>query len=152
MPIKIKKDLLRSPRGTRDLFGENLLRIEFVRRTFAEIATYYGFQKIETPHIEHSELFTASLGEATDIVKKQMYTSRTRGGDQLTLRPEGTIPAVRAYFEQGMQSWPQPVMLYYTGSYFRPNLPSAAGGANLDRPGLRFWETAMQLPTPRLSG
>lgn len=123
MPQKVKKDLLRSPRGTRDLFGEELSRFDFIRSTFEGLAPYYGFQKIQTPHIEHSDLFTASLGEATDIVEKQMYTFRTRGGDQLTLRPEGTIPALRMYFEQGMQAWPQPVMLYYSGSYFRHESP-----------------------------
>ncbi|MEK9166562.1 MAG: histidine--tRNA ligase [Patescibacteria group bacterium] len=123
MPQRVKKDLLKSPRGTRDLFGDELSRFDFIRSRFGEIASYYGFQKIQTPHIEHSDLFTASLGEATDIVEKQMYTFRTRGGDQLTLRPEGTIPAVRAYFENGMQAWPQPVMLYYSGSYFRHESP-----------------------------
>ena len=94
-----------------------------IRETAAELASYYGFQKIETPHFEHTELFGASLGEATDIVEKQMYTFRTRGGDSLVLRPEGTVPVVRAYFERGMASWPQPVMLYYSGSFFRHESP-----------------------------
>lgn len=88
-----------------------------------EIAEAYGFKPLRTPHIEHADLFTPTLGETSDIVEKQMYSFRTRGGDNLVLRPEWTVPAVRAYFEHGMQSWPQPVMLYTSGSFFRHESP-----------------------------
>ncbi len=96
---------------------------EKIERAAENLARFYGFKKIKTPHFEHAELFEASLGEASDIVEKQMYTFRTRGGDRLTLRPEGTVPLVRAYFEHGMQALPQPLMFYYSGSFFRHESP-----------------------------
>ena len=83
-----------------------------------EVAEAYGFKPLRTPHIEHTELFLPTLGEASDIVEKQMYSFKTRGGDNLVLRPEWTVPAVRAYFEHGMHSWTQPVMIYTPRSFF----------------------------------
>ena len=88
-----------------------------------EVAEAYGFKPLRTPHIEHTELFLPTLGEASDIVEKQMYSFKTRGGDNLVLRPEWTVPAVRAYFEHGMHSWTQPVMIYTHGSFFRHENP-----------------------------
>lgn len=123
MSSKVKKELLKTPRGTRDLLESELLVVRKIQKTAQELSSYYGFQEIQTPHFEHAELFGASLGESTDVVEKQMYTFRTRGGDALVLRPEGTVPAVRAYFEHGLGSWPQPVMLYYSGSFFRHESP-----------------------------
>jgi histidyl-tRNA synthetase len=118
-----KKDLLQTPKGTADILPHDVLNWEMVENKAADIARFYGFQPIRTPHIEHSELFLPTLGETSDIVEKQMYSFRTRGGDQLVLRPEWTVPAVRAYFEHGMQAWPQPVMLYSFGSFFRHESP-----------------------------
>ncbi len=123
MSRQVKKELLKTPRGTRDLLNEELLVWNKIRDISTELARYYGFQEIQTPHFEHAELFEASLGEATDIVEKQMYTFRTRGGDALTLRPEGTVPVMRAYLEHGMQSLPQPVTFFYSGSFFRHESP-----------------------------
>ncbi len=123
MSSKVKKELLKTPRGTRDLLESELLVVRKIQKTAQELSSYYGFQEIQTPHFEHAELFGASLGESTDVVEKQMYTFRTRGGDALVLRPEGTVPAVRAYFEHGFGSWPQPVMLFYSGSFFRHESP-----------------------------
>lgn len=123
MASSAKKEILKTPRGTRDLFGEELLLRDKIQRLAEEISRYYGFEKIQTPHIEHTGLFEASLGQFSDIVEKQMYAFRTRGGDQLTLRPEGTAPVLRAYFEHGMQNLPQPVLLWYAGSFFRHESP-----------------------------
>ncbi|MCH7883233.1 histidine--tRNA ligase [Patescibacteria group bacterium] len=120
---KFKKDFLRTPKGTRDILPHDFLYWQFVQQKAEEIGRAYGFQPIRTPHIEKTELFTATLGESSDVVEKQMYTFRTRGGDSLVLRPEGTIPIIRAYFEHGMHTWPQPVMLYYSGSFFRHESP-----------------------------
>lgn len=89
------------------------------------IADFYGFQKIDTPILEQTELFSRGVGLTTDIVEKQMYNLRTKGGDALTLRPEGTAPVVRAYIEHGMQNWPQPVKLWYFGPFFRYEHPQA---------------------------
>ena len=120
---KIKKDILQVSRGTRDLLGRELAVWKRVTDIAEGIARYYGFSEIRTPHFEHAELFTSALGETSDVVEKQMYSFRTRGGDHLVLRPEATIPIVRAYFEHGMQSEPQPVLLYINGAFFRHETP-----------------------------
>ncbi len=89
----------------------------------AEVAVYYGFKPIETPILEKEGVFTSGVGEGTDIIEKEMYTLRTKGGDHLSLRPEGTASIMRSYIENGMNSWPQPVMLYYYGPFFRHENP-----------------------------
>lgn len=120
---KINIDLLHSPKGTRDLLSEDYELQKEISEKAEKIAAYYGFSPIETPHIEKEELFTATLGETSDIVEKQMYTIRTKGGDRLVLRPEYTAPVMRAYLEHGMHTLPQPVMLYYNGALFRHENP-----------------------------
>src|SRR5690606_32141858 len=122
---KIKKDEgdLQSVKGMRDLVGEEVFCLQGFMEKAAEIALYYGFQPIETPILEKTDLFTRGVGDVTDIVEKEMYTLRTRGGDKLALRPEGTAAVMRAYFENGMQAKPQPIMLYYSGPFFRHERP-----------------------------
>lgn len=88
-----------------------------------EAAVYYGFKPIETPILEHEEIFTSTIGEGTDIIDKEMYTLKTKGGDHLALRPEHTAPLMRAYIERGMQTMPQPVMFYQYGPVFRHDKP-----------------------------
>jgi histidyl-tRNA synthetase len=88
-----------------------------------EISMYYGFKPIELPILEKTEVFTGGIGEGTDIVDKEMYSFRTRGGEHITVRPEGTAPTMRAYLEHGMQQLTQPVMLYYYGPFFRHERP-----------------------------
>lgn len=118
-----KKEVLRSPKGMRDIMGEEYYRFQGLFEKAQEIAVYYGFKPIETPILEHEELFARGVGEATDIVEKEMYTLKTKGGDHLVMRPEGTASVMRAYIEHGMQSLPQPVMLYYGGPFFRHENP-----------------------------
>lgn len=118
-----KKELYHTVKGTRDIFGDEYLLAEDFAARAKNIASFYGFSPIATPHIEHTELFEATLGETTDVVEKQMYTFKTRGGESLTLRPEGTAPVMRAYAEHGMHAWPQPVMLWYEGNFFRHESP-----------------------------
>lgn len=118
-----KKELYHTIKGTRDIFGdEYLLREDFIEHA-KKTASFYGFGPIATPHIERTELFEATLGETTDVVEKQMYTFKTRGGESITLRPEGTAPVMRAYAEHGMHTWSQPVMFWYEGSFFRHENP-----------------------------
>lgn len=88
-----------------------------------EVAVYYGFKPIETPIMEHEELITGGIGEGTDIVDKEIYNLKTKGGDHLALRPEHTAPLVRAYIEHGMNNMPQPVMFYQYGPVFRHDKP-----------------------------
>ncbi|QQG45813.1 MAG: histidine--tRNA ligase [Candidatus Niyogibacteria bacterium] len=124
MPKKIsKKEFLKTPKGTRDIMPHDVLVLRAIESKAGEIAEAYGFKPIRTPHIEHAEIFSPTLGETSDIVEKQMYSFKTRGGDNLVLRPEWTVPAVRVYFEHGMQSWTQPVMFYTFGSFFRHENP-----------------------------
>lgn len=120
---KQKDILLQTPKGMRDILPEEYSAYQVFFEKAEEIANYYGFQPIQTPHLEKIDLFGATLGSETDIVEKQMYTLKTRGGDRLVLRPEGTAPVVRAYLKHGMHTRPQPVMLWYKGSFFRHENP-----------------------------
>ena len=108
-----------APRGTYDLLPEQAgvrARIVSEARVLVEGA---GFGQIDTPIFEDTDLFVRTVGEATDIVRKEMYTFEDQGGRSLTLRPEGTAPVCRAYLEHGMHKLPQPVKLWYTGPMFR---------------------------------
>ena len=90
-----------------------------------EIAEFYGFQKIDTPIMEDAELFSRGIGLSTDIVEKQMFGLRTKGGDYLALRPEFTAGIARSYIEHGMFNMPQPLKLYSKGPLFRYEHPQA---------------------------
>ncbi|MFA5070507.1 MAG: histidine--tRNA ligase [Patescibacteria group bacterium] len=89
------------------------------------MAAAYGFERIDTPIMEGTSLFSRSIGEETDIVSKEMYSFVDQGGDKITLRPEGTAPIARAYIEHGMINQPQPIKLYYWGPFFRHERPQA---------------------------
>jgi histidyl-tRNA synthetase len=108
-----------APRGTYDLLPEQAAvraRIVAEARVLVEGA---GYGQIDTPVFEDTDLFVRTVGEATDIVRKEMYTFTDRGDRSLTLRPEGTAPICRAYLEHGMHKLPQPLKLWYTGPMFR---------------------------------
>ncbi len=118
-----KKHELASPKGMRDIMNEDYYSFQGFFEKAQEVCIYYGFKPIETPILEHEEIFTTSIGEGTDIVDKEMYTLRTKGGDHLALRPEHTASLMRAYIEHGMQNMPQPVMFYHYGPIFRHDKP-----------------------------
>ncbi len=114
-----------APRGTYDLLpARAALRREIVAEARA-LLQGAGFGQIDTPAFEDSDLFVRTVGEATDIVRKEMYTFTDRGERSLTLRPEGTAPVCRAYIEHGMHKLPQPVKLWYTGPMFRYESPQS---------------------------
>jgi histidyl-tRNA synthetase len=117
--------LYRAPRGTADILPEEQNYWRYIEQKVAEIAKLYGYERIDAPVFEDTRLFTRSVGENTDIVRKEMYTFADRGGNQLTLRPEGTAPVCRAYLEHGLHNLPQPVKLYYIASIFRYERPQA---------------------------
>ncbi len=119
--VKIKE--IASPKGMRDLMNEEYYSFQGFFEKAQEVAVYYGFRPIETPMLEHEEIFTSSIGFGTDIIDKEMYTLKTKGGDHLALRPEHTASLMRAYIEHGMQTMPQPVMLYQYGPVFRHDKP-----------------------------
>lgn len=120
---KTSKDILQSPKGMRDFFGDTFYQKQGFYEKAQEIAEYYGFSGIETPIMEYEEIFRKGVGDNTDIVEKEMYSLKTRGGDHLVLRPEGTAGVMRSYIEHGMGSLPQPVFLYYGGPFFRHDKP-----------------------------
>jgi histidyl-tRNA synthetase len=117
--------LYRAPRGTTDLLPARQKYWRYIESKAVALAQRYGFGRIDTPVFEDSGLFVRSVGEGTDIVEKEMYTFEDRGGDSITLRPEGTAPMCRAYLEHGMHNLPQPVRLYYFCPVFRYERPQA---------------------------
>lgn len=116
---------LKAPRGTFDVLPEAAARRAAVEEEAARILGAAGYQRIETPAFEATELFARGVGEATDIVRKEMYSFDDGGGRSLTLRPEGTAPICRAYVEHGMHKLAQPVRLWYLGAFFRHEAPQA---------------------------
>ncbi len=118
-----KEKRMQSPRGMRDRFGRDLARKKEFFRQASNLAEHYGFQEVETPILEHREVFEKGVGEGTDIVDKEMYTLTTTGGDELVLRPEGTAAMVRVAMEHGFPTLPQPQMWYYAGPFFRHEKP-----------------------------
>ena len=118
------KSTLQAPRGMHDLLPEAAPWYRHVTRTASAVAEYYGFTYVETPMLEDAALFRRAIGEATDVVSKEMYSVRA-GSESLALRPEGTVGIMRAYLEHGMHTLPQPVMLYTHGVFFRHEKPQA---------------------------
>jgi len=117
--------LYQAPRGTSDILAEEQAYWRHIEQKVAYICQLYGYERIDTPAFEDTGLFTRSVGEETDIVQKQMYTFEDRGGNKMTLRPEGTAPVCRAYLEHGLHNLPQPVKLYYLASIFRYERPQS---------------------------
>ena len=119
------KPKFQSVRGMYDLLPEQAEQYDSLWQIFAKAAADAGYGRIETPLLEESGVFTRGVGDTSEVVSKEMYTFEDRGGNQLSLRPEGTAGIVRAYLEHGMGSWPQPVRLYYGGPMFRYDRPQA---------------------------
>jgi histidyl-tRNA synthetase len=117
--------LFQAPRGTTDLLPAEQKYWRYIESKALALARRYGYGRIDTPVFEDSYLFIRSVGEGTDIVEKEMYTFEDRGGDSVTLRPEGTAPVCRAYLEHGLHNLPQPVRLYYFCPVFRYERPQA---------------------------
>ena len=116
---------LQAPRGTNDILPDEQKYWRLFEKTSTSLAETYGNSRIDTPVIEHAKLFVRVVGESTDIVEKETYTFKDRGGDFITLRPEGTAPICRAYIQNGMHNLPQPVRLYYYCPVFRYDRPQA---------------------------
>ena len=131
-----KKVIFQAPKGTFDILPPEQKYWTRISQVVADVARQYGFERIDTPIFEATELFERGVGSSTDIVEKQMYTFKTKGKDMLTLRPEGTAPIIRSYLENGLNSWPQPVRLYYIGPMFRYEQPKLIGIASFTNLGL----------------
>ncbi len=115
--------MIQAPRGTFDILPESAQQRKLVEAEADRILGAAGYRRIETPIFEATQLFARGVGESTDIVQKEMYTFDDGGGRSLTLRPEGTAPACRAYLEHGMRKLAQPVKLWYLGAFFRAEAP-----------------------------
>jgi histidyl-tRNA synthetase len=111
------------PRGTQDILPEQQPYWDAVLEAAREVTRLHGFHRIDTPVFEDAALFEKGTGDTTDIVEKEMYVFKDRGGDLLALTPEGTPAICRAYLEHGMASLPQPVRLFTTHPMFRYDRP-----------------------------
>ncbi|CAI3726057.1 histidine--tRNA ligase [Clostridium neonatale] len=110
---------LQAPKGTKDMLPEDAYKWQYVESTFREVAKTYGIREIRTPVFEHTELFLRGVGDTTDIVQKEMYTFNDKGNRSVTLKPEGTASAVRAFIENRLFNEAQPTKLYYITPAFR---------------------------------
>lgn len=110
---------IQAPKGTKDMLPENAYKWQYVENLFRKLCSVYGCKEIRTPMFENTELFIRGVGETTDVVQKEMYTFEDKGGRSITLKPEGTAPAIRAFIEHGVFNEVQPTKLYYFTPCFR---------------------------------
>ena len=111
--------IIQAPKGTKDMLPADAYKWQYLEKRLGEIAATYGFREIRTPIFEHTELFLRGIGETTDVVQKEMYTFNDKGNRSITLKPEGTAPAVRAYVESSLYNEVQPTKMYYFTPVFR---------------------------------
>lgn len=114
-----------APKGVSEYFPERSTHFDFVRNTIINSAELAGYQLMELPVFEDTELFARGVGESTDVVRKEMYTFEDRGGRSITLRPEGTAGVMRAVIEHNLDRGQLPVKVYYSGAFFRAERPQA---------------------------
>lgn len=119
--------IYQKPKGTHDILPGESEKWQYVEQTAREVFKRYQYKEIRTPMFEHLELITRSVGESTDIVTKEMYDFKDKGGRHITLRPEGTAPVVRAYVENKLfgPEYANPYKVYYIGPMFRYERPQA---------------------------
>ena len=126
------------PRGTRDILPGEVERWQWLEERSRAIMALYGYREVRTPHFEATDLFIRSVGESTDIVRKELYTFQDRKGRSLTLRPEGTAPLVRSYLENPSLRAESPARFYYMGPMFRYERPQAGRYR-------QFWQIGAEL-------
>jgi histidyl-tRNA synthetase len=114
---------LQAPKGTADLFGEEMARFQFLEAMARRIFAIHGYEEMRSPVFEPTELFVRGIGEVTDIVSKEMYTFKDRSERSLTLRPEGTAGVVRAMLEHGVLKQSTEAKVFYMGPMFRYERP-----------------------------
>jgi len=134
----------RAPKGTSDMLPDVGRAWEHLQRTAQMLFARYGYEPIYTPLFEHTEVFTRAIGEATDIVSKEMYTFEDKGGRSITLRPEGTASVVRSALEHNLTANGQGAKLYYAGPMFRYERPQKGRMR-------QFWQIgaeALNMPEP----
>lgn len=112
-------------KGTKDVLPQDAYKIQYIEATARETAADFGYKEIRTPVFEHTELFQRGVGDTTDVVQKEMYTFNDKGGRSITLRPEGTSGAARAFLENGLCNEALPQKVYYLDSCYRYEKPQA---------------------------
>ena len=112
-------------KGTKDVLPQDAYKIQYIEATARETAADFGYKEIRTPVFEHTELFQRGVGDTTDVVQKEMYTFDDKGGRSITLRPEGTSGAARAFLENGLCNEALPQKVYYLDSCYRYEKPQA---------------------------
>jgi len=115
--------MIQSVRGTKDLLPDSIGYWNFIEKTFSQVSNKYNYRELRTPIFEKTEVFSRSIGEATDIVNKEMYTFTDKSGESLTLRPEGTAALVRAIIQSSMLQSNPLLRLWYFGPFFRHERP-----------------------------
>ena len=121
----MSKPKLQTLTGMRDILPDEQVYFKKIQKSVESITHYYDFKRIDTPILEDAEVFSKGTGITTDIVQKEMYTFRTKGGDLVALRPEFTPGIARSYIENGMYNLPQPVKVWTMGPLFRHERPQA---------------------------
>ncbi len=117
---------VKAPKGTKDVLPQESYKWQYVEQLARNITALAGYREIRTPVFEHTELFLRGVGDTTDIVQKEMYTFLDKGDRSITLKPEGTAGAVRAFLEGGLPSSPQPTKMYYLSTpVFRYEKPQS---------------------------
>ena len=116
---------IKAPKGTKDTMPRDSYKVQYIEKEFSELCRLYGFGEVRTPMFESTELFNRGVGETTDIVQKEMYTFEDLGHRSITLKPEGTSPAVRAFIESHDYAEMQPTKYYYDTPCFRYERPQA---------------------------
>ena len=129
--------MITKPKGTYDLYGEEIKKWQYISRSFDELMERYNYGFIRTPIFESTELFHRGVGDTTDIVTKETYDFQDRGERNMTLRPEGTAGVVRSYIENKMFGDPnQPIKLYYNGTMYRYERPQSGRDRELTQFGV----------------
>lgn len=117
--------LTNAPKGTKDIMPYEVYKWHYIENKWRDICERYGFKEVRTPMFEHTELFQRGIGDTTDVVQKEMYTFEDMGKRSITLKPEGTSPAVRAYVEHNVYAEVQPTKLFYDIPCFRYEKPQS---------------------------
>ena len=128
-------------KGTEDVLPKDSYRWQFVEDVMRKESAAYGFKEIRTPVFEHTELFVRGVGQTTDVVQKEMYTFDTKGGESVTLRPEGTAGAARAVLEHGLVNDSLPIKASYFVSCYRYEKPQAGRLREFHQFGLECYGT-----------
>ena len=131
--------LIKAVRGTKDIIGEEAKKYVYISNVAQKMFENYGYNFVKTPIFEETELFKRGIGEATDVVEKEMYTFKDRGDRSITLRPENTASLVRCYLENAIYAKEEISRFYYNGSMFRYERPQAGRQREFNQIGLEVF-------------